>query len=72
MVMRTEEKTSRLALALDCRAELWCSSCGYGIVVASPPNRCPMCRIRRWVPAAELPGAARGIRVQVFGGEVSR
>jgi rubrerythrin len=28
----------------DPRVALACSVCGYGIALASPPDRCPMCQ----------------------------
>jgi rubrerythrin len=28
------------------KLSLVCSSCGYGVVVAAPPERCPMCHRR--------------------------
>jgi rubrerythrin len=30
--------------------ELFCSGCGYGIVVRHTPPRCPMCRGIDWSP----------------------
>jgi rubrerythrin len=35
--------------------ELFCSDCGYGIVVRRDPPECPMCRAREW---RERPGFA--------------
>jgi ribosomal protein S18 acetylase RimI-like enzyme len=34
--------------ALGVRTELACEACGYGIVVARPPARCPMCQGTAW------------------------
>jgi hypothetical protein len=31
------------------RRELFCSGCGYGIVVPLEPPTCPMCRGNTWV-----------------------
>ena len=28
--------------------ELWCGSCGYGVVVRREPPDCPMCRESSW------------------------
>jgi rubrerythrin len=36
----------------DGRVELHCCGCGYGVVVARPPLRCPMCGRGTWRPAA--------------------
>jgi rubrerythrin len=30
--------------------QLTCRSCGYGVSVACPPERCPMCSARDWRP----------------------
>jgi rubrerythrin len=30
------------------RLELVCGSCGYGVTVERPPDRCPMCSARDW------------------------
>jgi len=50
----------RIAL-LPRKLSLECSSCGYGIVRASPPERCPMCqRAARWVHTPWRPFSARG------------
>lgn len=41
------------------RLSFVCGACGYGIVRAVPPDRCPMCRAARtWSLAAALDGAA--------------
>ena len=36
--------------------ELFCSECGYGIVVRRDPPDCPMCRVSEW---RERPGFER-------------
>jgi len=36
-------------LRLD-RRELVCCGCGYGVVVAREPERCPMCHGSSWRP----------------------
>jgi len=43
----TDEET-HVAL-LPRKLSLECSSCGYGIVRAAPPERCPMCQADAWV-----------------------
>jgi rubrerythrin len=45
----------RIAL-LARKLSLECSSCGYGIVRAAPPERCPMCSaVEAWVHAPWRP-----------------
>jgi rubrerythrin len=34
--------------------ELWCGSCGYGVVVRRDPPECPMCRETSWLERAPL------------------
>lgn len=36
--------------------ELWCTRCGYGVVVRREPSACPMCRETSW---RERPPSAR-------------
>ena len=43
---RTDAETR---IALPRKLSLECSSCGYGIVRAAPPERCPMCQAEVWV-----------------------
>jgi len=33
---------------LEERCEFICGDCGYGVVVAALPDRCPMCHGRDW------------------------
>ncbi len=35
------------------RLEFHCDSCGYGVVVALPPEACPLCRSNTWVLVPE-------------------
>lgn len=53
MSTTTLEKTDR---EFDDVRELFCSACGYGIVVRRDPPHCPMCRAQEW---QERPGLAR-------------
>jgi rubrerythrin len=42
------------------KLSLVCSSCGYGIAVATPPERCPMChRVAAWNHRLWRPFSAR-------------
>jgi rubrerythrin len=42
------------------KLSLECSLCGYGIVRAAPPERCPMCQAgARWVHTPWRPFTAR-------------
>lgn len=34
--------------------ELWCGSCGYGIVIRRDPPECPICRQTTWCEQAPL------------------
>jgi hypothetical protein len=44
------------------RAELVCRVCGYGVVVAVPPTRCPMCQGSSWkLRSGARLGAAAGV-----------
>jgi rubrerythrin len=43
------------------RRELVCALCGYGIVVARVPDRCPMCGSEQWDFAAWRPFRGRDI-----------
>jgi rubrerythrin len=43
------------------RRELVCALCGYGIVVARVPDRCPMCGSKQWDFATWRPFGGRGI-----------
>jgi rubrerythrin len=43
------------------RRELVCALCGYGIVAAREPDRCPMCGSEQWDFAAWRPFRGRGI-----------
>jgi rubrerythrin len=43
------------------RRELVCARCGYGIVVARAPDRCPMCGSEQWDFAAWRPFRGRSI-----------
>ncbi|MBV8479442.1 MAG: hypothetical protein JOY72_03980 [Actinobacteria bacterium] len=47
MSTTTLEKTDREFFDDDVR-ELFCRSCGYGIVVRRDPPDCPMCRASEW------------------------
>jgi len=33
------------------RRDFRCVGCGYGVRLAAPPGRCPMCGSGRWIPA---------------------
>lgn len=41
-------RSSQLRLEQDDRIEIQCARCGYGAVVTSPPQRCPMCGGEGW------------------------
>jgi rubrerythrin len=45
----------RRAVLLPRKLSFECSSCGYGIVRAAPPERCPMCQADAWVHTAWRP-----------------
>ena len=32
------------------RLELRCGTCGYGVLVRTPPESCPMCKTKTWEP----------------------
>jgi rubrerythrin len=34
--------------------ELWCQSCGYGVVIRRDPPECPICRRTSWLERAPL------------------
>ena len=53
MSTTTLEQTGR---GFDDVRELFCSECGYGIVVRRDPPDCPMCRAHEW---QDRPGFAR-------------
>jgi hypothetical protein len=40
--------SGRQAAARSARVEIRCTHCRYGGVVASLPDRCPMCGARSW------------------------
>jgi hypothetical protein len=43
------------------RRDLHCAACGYGIVRAAPPERCPMCQGEQtWVHAPWRPFSSTG------------
>jgi rubrerythrin len=43
------------------KLSLECSSCGYGVAAATPPERCPMCqRVAAWNHTLWRPFTARG------------
>jgi rubrerythrin len=54
-VAETHAQPSRRSDVPRARIELRCESCGYGIVVSSPPVRCPMCQTPRWIPGDPRP-----------------
>jgi rubrerythrin len=56
--VETEEHAVIRPLA---RRELVCALCGYGIVVARVPDRCPMCGSEQWDFSAWRPFRDRGI-----------
>ena len=57
VVERTDEETR---LALPRKLDLECSSCGYGIVRAEGPERCPMCHaVDAWTHTPWRPFSAR-------------
>ena len=42
------------------KLSLECSSCGYGVAAATPPERCPMChRVAAWNHTLWRPFSAR-------------
>jgi hypothetical protein len=43
------------AAAEVARVELACAVCRYGVVVGTPPTRCPMCGGTTWVAGLRLP-----------------
>ena len=48
-----EERHSELEVAQ--KRSLVCGGCGYGILRAAPPDRCPMCQSENaWVDARPL------------------
>jgi rubrerythrin len=48
-----EDRYSELEVAR--KRSLVCGGCGYGILRASPPDRCPMCQSENaWVDARPL------------------
>jgi predicted Zn-ribbon and HTH transcriptional regulator len=54
-VMSWADEEARLTLPSP-RLSLECSSCGYGIVRAKPPERCPMCHaVDTWSDAVWQP-----------------
>jgi rubrerythrin len=50
------EQTARVKHAIFVgRTELLCRACGYGVVVAASPARCPMCSGSSWRIVGEVP-----------------
>jgi CheY-like chemotaxis protein len=57
--LEAESRLYRERPELRRRRSLRCSACGYGIVRATLPERCPMCRREQtWVPAPRRPFSA--------------
>ncbi|MGN6377498.1 MAG: hypothetical protein ACTHNU_00955 [Gaiellales bacterium] len=48
-----------------------CAECGYGVIRAVPPARCPMCRHERWTPEPWRP-FSRGLGVSLLPARAGR
>ena len=51
-------------MATRLRTEFVCGDCGYGIAVAVPPPRCPMCRSSAWRPRTDAGARPEGERAR--------